>query len=226
VRKSIIAGVAEQEDITIRAASLLQQTTGCKFGADIAVEKRIPMGAGLGGGSSDAATVLLALNRLWKLDLPRQKLMAVALELGADVPVFVFGQNAWAEGIGEQLQPIKLEPAYYAILTPLVNISTASIFASRQLTRNTIPQTMAAFFKGFGHNDLQPVVCQMYPQVTVCLNWLKQFGDARMSGSGASVFVEADSIKTAQDIVDRKPAGMSGFAASSLNQHPLQHYTD
>jgi 4-diphosphocytidyl-2-C-methyl-D-erythritol kinase len=121
---------------------------------------------------------------------------------------------------------MQLEPAYYAVLTPPVNISTAGIFASQELTRNTNPQTMAAFFKGFGHNDLQPLVCQMYPQVADCLNWLKQFGAARMSGSGASVFVEADSMQAAQSIVDRKPADISGFAASSLNQHPLHHYTD
>jgi 4-diphosphocytidyl-2-C-methyl-D-erythritol kinase len=225
-RLSAIAGVPEQKDITLRAAKLLQQTTGCKLGADISVDKRIPMGGGLGGGSSDAATVLLALNRLWQLDLPRDRLMQLALELGADVPVFVFGKNAWAEGVGEQLQAIELEAAHYAILTPPVNISTASIFASRELTRNAIPQTMAAFFKGFGRNDLQSLVCRMYPQVASCLNWLKQFGDARMSGSGSSVFVETDSIKTAQSIVDRKPAGVSGFAARGLHQHPLHHCTD
>lgn len=225
-RNSAISGVPEQSDITIRAAKLLQQATGCKLGAEISVEKRIPLGGGLGGGSSDAATVLLALNRLWKLDLPRPMLMSLALKLGADVPVFVFGQNAWAEGIGERLQAIALEPAYYVVLTPPVNIPTARIFASQELTRNTNPQTMAAFFKGFGHNDLQPLVCQMYPQVATCLDWLKQFGDARMSGSGASVFVEAESIKTAQSIVNQKPAGIGGFAASSLNRHPLHEYTD
>lgn len=225
-RTTPIPGVPEEQDITLRAAKLLQETTDCKLGADISVEKRIPMGGGLGGGSSDAATVLLALNRLWELNLPRTTLMELALKLGADVPVFIFGQAAWAEGIGEQLQAIKLEPAYYAVLTPSIGISTASIFMSQELTRNTIPQTMAAFFKGFGHNDLQSLVCRMHPQVASCLDWLKQFGDARMSGSGSSVFVEVDSLVTAQNIVDRKPLGTDGFAAGSLNQHPLHHYTE
>jgi 4-diphosphocytidyl-2-C-methyl-D-erythritol kinase len=225
-RSAPIPGVPEEQDITLRAAKLLQQTTGCKLGADISVEKHIPMGGGLGGGSSDAATVLLALNRLWKLDLPRTTLMELALQLGADVPVFIFGQPAWAEGIGEQLQAIRLEPAYYAVLTPSIGVSTASIFASRELTRDTIPQTMAAFFKGFGHNDLESLVCRMYPQVAACLDWLKQFGDARMSGSGSSVFVEVDSLATAQNIVDRKPVGTNGFAAGSLDQHPLHYCSD
>jgi len=222
VRSSAIPGVPEEQDITLRAAKLLQQTSASKLGANISVEKRLPMGGGLGGGSSDAATVLMALNRLWELGLSRAVLMELALKLGADVPVFVFGQAAWAEGIGEELQAIKLEPAYYAVLTPAVSIPTASIFASRELTRNTIPQTMAAFFKGFGHNDLQPLVCRMYPQVASCLSWLKQFGDARMSGSGSSVFVAVDSIESAQSIVAQKPEGVMGFAAGSLHQHPLQ----
>ncbi len=226
VRSSAIPGVTEDQDITLRAAKLLQQTTACKLGANISVEKRLPMGGGLGGGSSDAATVLMALNRLWGLGLTRNVLMGLALKLGADVPVFVFGQAAWAEGIGEELQAIKPEPAYYAVLTPSISVSTASIFASRELTRNTIPQTMAAFFKGFGHNDLQPLVCRMYPQVASCLSWLKQFGDARMSGSGSSVFVAADSIQSAQSIVAQKPEGVSGFAASSLNLHPLYDCAD
>lgn len=224
--RTAISGVPEEQDISLRAARLLQQKTHCTWGADISIEKRIPLGSGLGGGSSDAATVLLALNRLWELGLSRKVLMELALQLGADVPFFIFGQNAWAEGIGELLQPIQLEPAYYAVLIPPVSISTASIFARQELTRTTNPQTMAAFFKGFGQNDLQPLVCQMYPQVATCLNWLKQFGDARMSGSGASVFVEADNLGAAQNIVDQKPAGMNGFAAGSLNQHPLYQYTD
>jgi 4-diphosphocytidyl-2-C-methyl-D-erythritol kinase len=220
-RSAELKNVPEAQDITLRAASLLQQTTGCKLGADIAVTKRIPIGGGLGGGSSDAATVLLALNRLWELHLPRSKLLELALQLGADVPIFVFGQNAWAEGVGEQLQAITLPTAHYAVLTPPVYISTASIFASQQLTRNTIPQTMAAFFKGCGHNDLQPVVCKMHPQVATCLDWLSQFGDARMSGSGASVFVRSTTLEAAQNIVNQRPAGVSGFAASSLEKHPL-----
>ena len=226
MRTAAIAGVPEAQDITLRAAKLLQQATACKLGADISVTKRIPIGGGLGGGSSDAATVLLALNQLWQLDLPRKTLLELALQLGADVPIFIFGQNAWAEGVGEQLQAIALPPAYYAVLTPPVHVSTARIFASQELTRSTIPQTMAAFFKGYGHNDLQPVVCEKHPQVAACLGWLSQFGDARMSGSGASVFVQVESLEAAQNIVALKPAGVSGFAASSIEKHPLYCNTD
>lgn len=220
-RTNEVAGVPENDDLTVRAARLLQKTSGCRLGADIKVEKRIPMGGGLGGGSSDAATVLLALNRLWQLDLPRQQLMELGLQLGADVPVFVFGRNAWGEGIGEQLQAIALEPACYAVLTPPVHVSTPAIFASRELTRNTIPRTMAAFSRGFGHNDLESVVCRMHPEVASCLNWLKQFGDARMSGSGASVFVELPSLEAAERVVAARPNGVRGFAARGLKHHPL-----
>ncbi|HEY3327061.1 MAG TPA: 4-(cytidine 5'-diphospho)-2-C-methyl-D-erythritol kinase [Novimethylophilus sp.] len=220
-RTNEVAGVPENDDLTVRAARLLQKTSGYRLGADIKVEKRIPMGGGLGGGSSDAATVLLALNRLWQLDLPRQRLMELGLQLGADVPVFVFGRNAWGEGIGEQLQAIALEPACYAVLTPPVHVSTPAIFASQELTRNTIPRTMAAFSRGFGHNDLESVVCRMHPEVASCLNWLKQFGDARMSGSGASVFVELPSLEAAERVVAARPNGVSGFAARGLEHHPL-----
>ena len=216
-----IAGVPEHDDLTVRAARLLQQISGCRLGADIQVEKRIPMGGGLGGGSSDAATVLLVLNRLWQLDLPRQQLMELGLQLGADVPIFVFGQSAWGEGIGEQLQAITLEPGCYAVLTPPVHVATPAIFASRELTRNTIPAKIAAFSRGFGHNDLESVVCQMYPEVASCLNWLKQFGDARMSGSGASVFVELPSLEAAERVVAARPNGVRGFAAHGLELHPL-----
>jgi 4-diphosphocytidyl-2-C-methyl-D-erythritol kinase len=222
IRRTLdVPGVNEDQDLAIRAARLLQSATGCKLGADIAVEKRIPMGGGLGGGSSDAATVLLALNRLWALDLPRQHLIELGLQLGADVPFFVFGQNAWAEGVGEQLQPMQLEPACFAVLTPPVHVSTPSVFASKELTRNTIPAKIAAFSRGFGHNDLEPVVCRMHPEVAFSLDWLKQFGDARMSGSGASVFVELPTLEAAEQVVASKPEGLRGFAARGLDRHPL-----
>lgn len=220
-RSQPIPHVSEDQDITIRAARLLQQATGCKLGASIAVEKRIPMGGGLGGGSSDAATVLLALNHLWQLGLSRTELIALGLQLGADVPVFVFGENAWAEGIGEKLHPIALPDAWYAVFTPSVHVSTAAIFSSQDLTRNTIPRKMAAFSRGFGQNDMQPLVCRMYPAVADCLNWLSQFGDARMSGSGSSVFVELASREAAEAVMNSKPAGISGFVARGLSQHPL-----
>lgn len=228
-RTQPIPGVPEDQDITLRAARLLQQTTGCTLGADITVGKRIPMGGGLGGGSSDAATVLLALNQLWQLNLSRKHLMALGLQLGADVPIFVFGQAAWGEGVGEKLEAITLPDAWYAVLTPAVHVSTATIFNSNDLTRDTIPRKMAAFSKGFGQNDMQPLVCRIYPEVGKCLEWLNQFSEValdkpRMSGSGSSVFVELPNRESAEKVVNSKPAEVSGFVARGLAQHPLYGY--
>ena len=231
-RTQSIAGVEERHDLCLRAAYLLQQHTGSLFGVDIAVDKHIPMGGGLGGGSSDAATVLLALNHLWNVHLSRHELMQLGLQLGADVPVFVFGESAWAEGVGEQLQPIRLKPAWYVVLTPPVHISTAQVFASKELTRNTIATTIAAFsavayqedLQQSFSNDLESVVCRQYPAVAACMEWLNQFSQARMSGSGASVFAEFESETAAQAVlakaVEVKPA-VCAFAARGLDQHPL-----
>ena len=221
-----VAGVPEAQDLCVRAARLLQQHTGCQLGVDIQLNKHLPMGGGLGGGSSDAATVLLALNRLWQLNLSRQELLRLALQLGADVPVFVFGRNAWAEGVGEELTAIALPPAWYVVLTPSVHVATAQVFASEQLTRDTNPAKMAAFFKGYGHNDLQPVVCRQYPAVASAIDWLKQFGDARMSGSGASVFLECGSKAEAQQIFSLKPDSIPGFISAGLDHHPLLEYAE
>jgi 4-diphosphocytidyl-2-C-methyl-D-erythritol kinase len=219
-------GVPVEQDLCVRAAKLLQQHTGCSLGVEIDLEKHLPMGGGLGGGSSDAATVLLALNRLWQLHLPRSELLELGLRLGADVPIFVFGRNAWAEGVGEQLQPVFLPPAWYVVLTPDIHVATARVFASQELTRNTIPAKMAAFFKGFGHNDLEPVVCRQYPAVASALEWLKSFGDARMSGSGASVFLECENEAEAQRVFALKPEQVAGFVAQGLDQHPLLDFAD
>lgn len=225
-RIDALPGVPAEQDLCVRAARLLQTHTGCKAGATIGLEKRIPMGGGLGGGSSDAATVLLALNRLWDLHLTRRELMQLGLRLGADVPVFIFGKNAWAEGIGEQLSAIALPPAWYVVLTPDVHVSTAQVFASRELTRDTNPAKMAAFFKGFGHNDLEPLVCRNHPAVASALEWLRQFGDARMSGSGASVFLELESEAEAQRVFSLKPEAWRGFVAQGLQQHPLHDWAE
>lgn len=221
-----VPGVPEETDLCVRAARLLQQHTGCTQGVEIRLEKNLPMGGGLGGGSSDAATVLLALNRMWNLNLGRTELLALGLRLGADVPVFVFGRNAWAEGVGEQLQPIALPSAWYIVLTPEAHVSTAEIFSSKELTRDTNPATMAAFFKGYGRNDLEPVVCRHYPAVKNCLDWLKQFGDARMSGSGASVFLEVGNEAEARRIFSLKPEHITGFVAQGLDKHPLHDFAD
>ncbi len=229
-----VAGVPEQQDLCVRAAHLLQQHTGSRLGADIAIDKRIPMGGGLGGGSSDAATVLLALNRLWDLQLTRAELLKLGLKLGADVPVFVFGENAWAEGIGEQLQSIALKPAYYVVLTPPVQVSTAQVFASKELTRNTIPTTIAAFSgvssqEGVVQNDLESVVCRQYPAVASCLEWLNQFSQARMSGSGASVFAEFENQAEAELVLarvsqDKETQQVSALLARGLDKHPLRGF--
>jgi 4-diphosphocytidyl-2-C-methyl-D-erythritol kinase len=214
-------GVPAEQDLSVRAARALQQETGCREGADIGIVKRLPMGGGLGGGSSDAATTLIALNRLWRTGLSRERLQRLALGLGADVPVFVFGQNAFAEGVGERLQALQLPPAWYLILVPELAVSTAEIFSAVELTRNTNAITIAAFSVGQGHNDLEPVVCGRYPQVARHLEWLHRYGDARMTGSGACVFCAFDSEEQARRVLLELPADMQGFVARGLDRHPL-----
>ena len=216
-----IPGVPEAQDLTVRAAKLLQQTTCCSMGVDIRLEKRLPMGGGLGGGSSDAATVLLGLNRLWSLGLPRQRLQELALQLGADVPVFVFGQSAFAEGVGEVLEPIALSPAWYVVLIPPVAVATGAIFAAPELTRNTPPIKIADFLSGAGRNDLQSVVVKGYPEVARHLDWLGRFGVARMTGSGACVFLAVGGEAAARAILLELPRDMQGFVARGLDRHPL-----
>ncbi len=216
-----ISGVPEAQDLTVRAAKLLQAATACALGADIRLEKRLPLGGGLGGGSSDAATVLLALNRLWALDLPRQHLQELALQLGADVPVFVFGQSAFAEGVGEKLTPIALPPAWYVVLVPPVAVATAEVFASPELTRNTPPLRIADFLSGAGCNDLQSVVAREHPEVARHLDWLGRFGEARMTGSGACVFLAVEDEAGARAIIRELPRDMQGFVARGLDRHPL-----
>jgi len=224
-RTTTIVGVPENEDLCVRAALALQKATGSNQGVEIAIEKHIPMGGGLGGGSSDAATVLLALNHLWELNLNRQALIEIGLQLGADVPFFIFGQNAWVEGIGEKLTPLSLPTQFYVVLTPQVHVSTAKIFAHSGLTKDTKPLKIADFSNGTNsnlfRNDLENVVCKEFKAVASALEWLNQHGQARMSGSGASVFVAVDSLTKAKSILAQKPANISGFVAKSLNKHPL-----
>ena len=220
-RTTALEGVPAEQDLTVRAARALQQETGCREGADIGVVKRLPMGGGLGGGSSDAATTLIALNRLWRTGLSRGGLQQIALKLGTDVPVFVFGENAFAEGIGERLQALRLPSAWYLVLVPELAVSTAEIFSAAELTRNTNAITIAAFSVGRGHNDLEPVVCRRYPQVARHLEWLQRYGDARMTGSGACVFCAFDSEEQARRVLGELPADMRGFVARGLDRHPL-----
>ena len=222
-----ILGVPAEKNLCVQAARLLQKESGTSLGIEISLEKLIPMGGGLGGGSSDAATTLLALNRLWNLNWSREELMGLGLNLGADVPVFIFGENAFAEGIGEKLKPIKLLPAWYLVLTPPVHVSTADIFASKELTRNTIPVKIPPFSVGLGHNDLESVVCLAYPQVARHLEWLRQLNRttmAAMTGSGACVFAEFITESAARMALASVPLGMSGFVVQGLDRHPMQDY--
>lgn len=216
-----LQGVPAEQDLSMRAARALQQETGCREGVDIGILKRLPMGGGLGGGSSDAATTLIALNRLWRTGLSRERLQRLALTLGADVPLFVFGRNAFAEGIGERLRVLRLPPAWYLVLVPELAVSTAEIFAAAELTRNTNAITIAAFSVGQGRNDLEPVVCRRYPQVARHLEWLHHYGDARMTGSGACVFCAFDNEEQARRVLSVLPAEMRGFVARGLDRHPL-----
>ncbi len=228
-RLTDVEGVPEQQDLTVRAAQALQQATGTTRGVEISIQKQIPMGGGLGGGSSDAATILLALNQLWELNLSREELMKIGVKLGADVPFFIFGQNAWAEGIGDILSPLSLPTQYYVVLTPRINVSTGKIFANSRLTKDTKPLKIADFSDGQStklfKNDLEKVVCEEFKAVADSLQWLSQYGEARMSGSGASVFVAVDSYKMAEVILSQKPNDINGFIAKSLNKHPLYDLT-
>ena len=221
VRERDLPGVAEDDDLTVRAARLLQTHAPEGAGVTIRLEKILPLGGGLGGGSSDAATVLLALNRLWQVNLPRESLQALALQLGADVPVFVFGQTAFAEGVGEVLSPLNVAPAWYVVLMPPVQVPTAAIFAAPELTRDTPALRMARFSAGMGRNDLQPVVVSRYPEVARYLEWLAQFGAAQMTGSGACVFASFESEEAAWAVLRQLPETMQGFVAQGLDRHPL-----
>ncbi|MEK7810347.1 MAG: 4-(cytidine 5'-diphospho)-2-C-methyl-D-erythritol kinase [Pseudomonadota bacterium] len=235
-RINVLEGVPPEQDLCVRAAKLLQHETGCKSGVDIVLEKSIPMGGGLGGGSSDAATTLLALNRLWNLGLSRQRLMQLGLRLGADVPVFVFGDNAFAEGVGEHLQVFPLPDAWYVVLCPPVHVPTAQIFTHPELTRNTISMTMRALPKGQDFrtggiegkpklgNDLQAVACRLYPAVETHLQWLAKFAPPLMTGSGACVFAEFATEAQAQAVLQQLPTDMRGFVARGLQQHPLRSF--
>jgi 4-diphosphocytidyl-2-C-methyl-D-erythritol kinase len=215
------SAVPEDADLVVRAARALQAEAGIRAGVDIHLDKRLPFGSGLGGGSSDAATTLLVLNELWGGGLDRARLQAIGLRLGADVPVFVFGRNAFAEGVGEALTPIELPPAWYVVLTPAVEVSTAAVFGHPELTRSSDPIRMSAFFSGVTRNDLQSIVCRQHPEVAEALQWLSAFGDARMSGSGASVFCGFPSREQAFAVWDQKPGRFQGFVTQGLDQHPL-----
>ena len=230
-RTTEIAGVPEASDLVVRAARLLKTHTGTRFGVDIEIDKRLPMGAGLGGGSSDAATTLLALNRLWNLGLSRETLCSLGLTLGADVPFFVFGRNAFAEGVGEALRPVTLPSRCFLVVTPSVHVPTAAIFSDKSLTRDSEPVTITDFLAqqscdarwpdSFGRNDMQPVVVGKYAEVAQVLEWFDRIAPARMTGSGSSVFAAFTSIAEAEAAQAKLPAGWTSAVARSLDTHPL-----
>ncbi len=229
-----LPGVAPERDLCWRAARLLREHAGCRLGAEIRLIKRLPLGGGLGGGSSDAATVLLALNRLWRLDLPRVTLQSLGLRLGADVPVFVFGRSAFAEGVGEVLTPWTPAPASYLVLVPPVHVATPRIFADPGLTRDTPSVRIAALLDGYGHNDLEPIACAHHPEVGEYLARLKGYGDARMTGSGACVFVafsersraEAAWLRIRSEQENAGLPAIEGFVADGVDRHPLLAFAD
>jgi len=215
----VFDGPFGDENLCVRAARLLQ--SGSKQGCDLALEKNLPVGGGLGGGSSDAATVLLVLNRIWKRGLDQAALLSLGLKLGADVPFFLYGRNAIGEGIGERLQPLDLPPAWYLVLMPQVSVSTKETFKSA-LTHSSKRLKMSPFLSGQGANDLEPAVVARYPDVAAGLAWLRKHRtQARMTGSGACVFAEFETEAEARALHSALPGEMRGFVARGLDVHPL-----
>lgn len=215
------AGVPPEEDLVVRAARALQAATGTPLGVSIRVGKRIPLGGGLGGGSSDAATTLLALNELWGLGLSLDELAALGLPLGADVPVFVQGSSAWAEGVGERLTPVTLPQRWYVIVHPGVHVSTARVFQSPELTRNSPLITIRAFFESGGRNDCEPVVRALFPEVAEALDWLGRYAPARLTGTGACVYAACASASEAERLAARVPDRWQSYVARGLNTSPV-----
>lgn len=216
-----LPGVAQEDNLIYRAARELQAFTGCTTGAHIELTKRLPMGGGIGGGSSNAATTLLGLNHLWQTGLSLDELATLGGKLGADVPVFVRGRTAWAEGIGDELTPLDLPQTWYVVLVPECAISTAKIFSHKDLTRDTPDIKVAAFLEEGGKNDCQPVVERLYPQVKDAVDWLSRFGPARLTGTGACVFSPFPSEQSALEVFAKRPKQLNGFVAVGANESLL-----
>ena len=216
------AGVVEADDLLVRAAKLLQFATNCGQGVDIGIEKRIPIGGGFGGGSSDAATVLVVLNWLWSLGLAEDQLATLGLQLGADVPVFVRGRNAWAEGVGEELAAIDLPPAWYVLASPGVHADTAELFRSPDLTRDAAPAKMADFLSGSGlGNAFEPVLRRREPAVEAMFKALSSIGRPRLTGSGSGCFVEYADEQSARQALAALPSGVDAWVARGADRSPL-----
>lgn len=243
LRVNDVAGVSEADDLVVRAARLLQSETDCRQGADILLEKRLPMGGGLGGGSSDAATTLVALNQLWHLGLDEDRLAALGLKLGADVPVFIRGRAAWAEGVGERLEPLTLPEPWFVVLVPPVHVSTEALFADPQLTRDVQPLKIADYLSGLGaggfglnsglnggcengspdgtRNVFEPLVRQRYPEVDAALSWLTRFAPARLTGTGACVFAAFADESQARAVERQVEGRWQTIVAVGCNRSPL-----
>ena len=213
--------VQEQDDLVVRAAKLLKEIGGCSMGAEIQVDKNIPIGGGLGGGSSDAATTLVALNCLWDTGLTVDQLAEAGLNLGADVPVFVRGFAAWGEGVGEQLEPVELLEDWYFVIYPNIPVATAQIFNAPELERATPRVTLRDFLQGRCRNDCEPVVRQVCPEVAAALDWLDARAEARLSGTGASVFAAFPDKGQAAAHLQELPEKWQGFVARGCNHSPL-----
>lgn len=220
-RVSDLPGVAEADDLVVRAARLLQQRATADVGVDIRIDKRLPMGGGLGGGSSDAATVLVALNLLWGCGLDGGELADLGLSLGADVPIFVHGHAAWAEGVGECFEPLDLPEPWFLVLVPSCQVSTAEVFSDPDLTRDSSRITIRAFAAGDVRNDCLPVVRKRYPEVSQAIDWLADYSEVQLTGTGACVFARFESEQIARQVLAQVPAGMSGFIARGSNRSPL-----
>jgi len=216
-----IESVNEADDLVIRAANRLREVTNSSLGVDISIDKKLPMGGGIGGGSSDAATTLVALNKLWGLNIPQQELAKIGLKLGADVPFFIHGHTAWAEGIGEKLQSFSAAEPWYLLVHPGIHISTAEIFSNSQLTRDTTPIKMLTFIAGDGNNDCEPVVRNNYPEVEKVFDWFGQGSPARLTGTGACVFCPYPDEASAQKVARSLPENWTGFVVKGLNRSPL-----
>jgi 4-diphosphocytidyl-2-C-methyl-D-erythritol kinase len=217
-----VEGVADADNLLLRAAALLQRHSGCRLGVRIAIDKRLPMGGGLGGGSSDAATVLVALNHLWSTGLDEDELAALGLELGADVPVFVRGHACWAEGVGEKITPVTLPESCFLVVVPPVQISTAALFRDDDLTRDCPPIKIPAFVAGGGRNVFTPVVRKRYPQVAEMMDFLAGFGDVRLTGTGACLFLAFDECDQALAVQRQLPDNWRSFTAQGVNESPLR----